>query len=103
MNSQSNGGIISNLPNSTKNQITNVQNKFGNRDLSPKNILNNSIGGGQGSMASTTIPSGHQAQIGFQKQIPGHNGRVQSLDVNNSLAMNQNQIVQKQRGGIQGP
>ena len=40
INSASNGGIIGSLPNSTKNQLSNVQNKFGNRDLSPKNIMN---------------------------------------------------------------
>lgn len=53
---------------------------------------------GQGSVVSN-VPTGHTAQIGFQQKMPGHTGRVQSLDVNNP--MNPMPIVPKQRGGIQ--
>ena len=80
--------MMGSLPSSTKNQITNVQNKFNNRDVSPKTILNNSIGN-NGSVASgSNLNQGHQAQRGYQQQIQAHNGRVQSLDISQQLQMN---------------
>ena len=66
------GNIIGSLPNSTKNQITNVTNKFNNRDISPKTVISANGTVTQGGI----IPHGHQAQIGFQPNMTGHNGRV---------------------------
>ena len=77
------GQLMGSLPNSTKNQIVTVQNKFQNRDVSPNKMMGNTIS--QNSFnGNSNMANGHQAQRGFQQQLPpGHNGRVQSLDVNN--------------------
>lgn len=79
LTSPTHGAIMGSLPNSTKNQITNVQNKFNNRDVSPKAVLNNSLGNSGSVVSTTQVNQGHQAQRGFQPQP--HNARVQSLDV----------------------
>ena len=63
-----NGVMMGSFPNSTKNQISSVQNKFqssnGGRDQSPKN-LNHSLGA-TSVTSNPNIPQGHKAQIGFQ-------------------------------------
>lgn len=66
MNITGGGGLMGSFPNSTKNQISSVQNKFqnsgnGNRDNSPKN-LNQSLGA---TSVTSNVPHGHKAQIGF--------------------------------------
>ena len=52
------GHGMGSMPGSTKNSINHVQNKFSNRDQSPKHQQN--------SNGSIPPQKGHQAQMGFQ-------------------------------------
>ena len=80
--SMNNNALVGSFPNSTKNQVTTVTNKFSARDQSPNKKGQQAGAGGSGSVASNgQIMRGHEAQRGFQQ--PTHAGRVKSLDVSN--------------------